>query len=129
MAILALLSRRLRTVPTSQRLIAQAGIIQHRPFQRRAGRQALDFVRESYLEGAVAGDDRRLTTDVHTKALVVTQLHTLFVSRNALCEAAPSPSLGRVLRGEKPMKTALAEKVRSAVRGIGAEDRSGSVGA
>ena len=40
-------------------LIAQAGIVQHRPFQSRAGWQALDFVGTPCFEGAAVNRDRR----------------------------------------------------------------------
>jgi len=43
----------------SPRLIAQPGIVQHRPFERRAGRQALDFIGKACLEGTVVSRDRR----------------------------------------------------------------------
>jgi hypothetical protein len=36
------------------RLIAQTGIVQCCPFQRRAGRQSLDFVSKTDLEGQLA---------------------------------------------------------------------------
>jgi hypothetical protein len=38
---------------TSARLIAEPGIVQHRPLQRRAGRQALDLLGKPRLEGAM----------------------------------------------------------------------------
>ena len=41
------------------RLIAAPSTIQHRPFERRAGWQALDFIGKPCLEGPVVGDDRR----------------------------------------------------------------------
>ena len=45
--------RRCLRASTSPRLIAQAGIVQHRPFQRCAGRQALDFLGNPRLISAI----------------------------------------------------------------------------
>ena len=41
------------------RLIAQQCIVQHRLFERRVGRQALDFIGKPCLEGGIVGRDRR----------------------------------------------------------------------
>jgi hypothetical protein len=48
---------------TSPRLITQLCVIQHRSFQRRAGRQTLDFAGEPCLEGLVVGRAGGQTTD------------------------------------------------------------------
>jgi hypothetical protein len=45
--------------PTGPRLIAQLGMVLHRPLQRRAGWQALDFIGKPGLEGAIVGENRR----------------------------------------------------------------------
>jgi hypothetical protein len=40
-------------------LIAQPAVVQHRPFQSRAGWQALDFVGKPFLEGGAVNRGRR----------------------------------------------------------------------
>jgi hypothetical protein len=40
-------------------MVAKAGMIQHRPFQRRAERRALDFVGKLCLKSAVVSCDQR----------------------------------------------------------------------